>query len=244
MKRRIKNAAKFLLTGTCQIDQKRHKANEFVEWLGFANAGMLDPGNIYCIEYAIEHLPSDSPVVEIGSFCGLSTNMISFYLRKSGKANLLITADKWTFEGAEVSADLLEGTAITHGLYKAFVKESYIRNISFFSKDHLPYTVEAFSDDFFERWSADKKERDVLGRSIQLGGKISFAYIDGNHTYDFAKRDFEHVDEHLEKGGFILFDDSSKDSQFDVYKVVLEILKGKRYEVVVNNPNYMLRKIR
>ncbi len=32
--------------------------------------------------------------------------------------------------------------------------------------------------------------QDILGRDIQLGGPLSFVYIDGNHQYDFAKETF------------------------------------------------------
>ena len=53
--------------------------DEYVEWLCFANAGMLDRGNLYCFDYAIRNLPSSAPLIEIGSFCGLSTNLITYY---------------------------------------------------------------------------------------------------------------------------------------------------------------------
>jgi hypothetical protein len=204
---------------------------------------MLDNGNIYCFEYAIEQLPSENPIIEIGSFCGLSTSLITFYLEKYRKSNKLITCDKWIFEGAEISSNLLEGSNITHLQYKNFVKETFIRNISFFSKDHLPYTIEQFSDDFFSLWDIQKTETDVLGRQIQLGGKISFAYIDGNHTYEFAKKDFENVDKYLENGGFILFDDSGDNSKWEVRKVIDEIKKSGKYEVIIKNPNYLIRKV-
>jgi len=205
---------------------------------------MLDNGNLYCFEYAIEHLPSNSPVIEIGSFCGLSTNVISFYLQKFNKLNKLITADKWIFEGGENANEFLTGSNITHNEYKLFVKESYVRNTAFFSKNHLPYTIEQFSDDFFKLWAEEKNETDVHGRQIKLGGKISFAYIDGNHTYPFAKRDFENVDKYLETGGFILFDDSGDDSIWEVNKLIQEIKKEDRYQVIVNNPNYLIKKLR
>jgi ATP-dependent RNA circularization protein (DNA/RNA ligase family) len=77
-----------------------------------------------------------------------------------------------------------------------------------------------------------------------LGGTISFAYIDGNHTYDFAKRDFENADKYLEVGGVILFDDSSDDSIWEVNKVIEEIKKEGRYEIIIKNPNYLIKKIR
>jgi hypothetical protein len=223
--------------------QKKHTPFEFVEWLRFANAGMLDLGNLYCYEYAIKNLPSDNPIIEVGSFCGLSTNLITFYLQHFSKNNKVFTCDKWIFEGGEDQEALLSGSTLKHKEYREFVKETYMRNISFFSKHNLPYTIECFSDEFFSLWEKKEKKKDIFGREIELGGNISFAYIDGNHTYEFAKRDFVNTDKWLEKGGFILFDDSSDFSSWEVRKVISEIKQSGRYEVVVANPNYLVRKI-
>lgn len=242
MEKILKKAIRLFLKGKHLSNQMQAKPYKFIRWLKYANAGMLHDGNVYCIEYAIENLPSDNPIIEIGSFCGLSTNLISFYLRKFNKPNNLITSDKWVFEGAEVPNAFLEGSNITYNQYKAFVKETYIRNISFFSKDHLPCTIEEFSDDFFILWSEEKLVIDVTGRKIKLGGKISFAYIDGNHTYEYAKRDFENVDKYLEIGGFILFDDSADNSGWQLCKVIEEIKNGRNYEIIINNPNYLIKK--
>jgi len=214
----------------------------FGKWLRFANAGMLRTENIDSIEYAIKNLPSENPMIEIGSFCGLSTNIITFYLSSFNKKNKLFTADKWIFEGAENQNEFLEGSSIRNEEYRNFVKETYIRNVSFFCNGRLPYTIELFSDDFFNLWKQNSTASDVFGREVQLGGKISFAYIDGNHTYEYAKRDFENVDANLEKGGFILFDDSGKYSGFGVYKVIKEIIGKGEYTVVTKNPNYLMQK--
>jgi hypothetical protein len=243
MKRQFKKVINLFWKGKEVLKQKQAKPYGFISWLRFANSGMLNNGNLYCLEYAIEHLPSDKPIIEIGSFCGLSTNLISFYLQKNKKSNQIITSDKWIFEGAEVSNNFLEGSNIVHQEYREFVKGTYIRNVSFFSKGHLPYTIEEFSDDFFKLWEEGKSVVDVMGRQVQLGGKISFAYIDGNHTYEFAKRDFENADKYLEIGGFILFDDSADSSDWEVRKVIAEIKKAGKYEVVIKNPNYLIKKI-
>jgi hypothetical protein len=82
----------------------------------------------------------------------------------------------------------------------------------------------------------------VLGRNVQLGGAISFCYIDGNHAYEYAKRDFENCHNFLEPGGFILFDDSADGSGWDVCNVVSEVQRSGRYELVIKNPNYLFRK--
>jgi hypothetical protein len=54
-------------------------SDDYINWLSFANSGMLHRGNLYCFDYAIEHLPTEAPIIEIGSFCGLSANVITYY---------------------------------------------------------------------------------------------------------------------------------------------------------------------
>ena len=53
---------------------------------------------------------------------------------------------------------------------------------------------------------------------------------------------FANCDEYLEGGGFLLFDDSSDGSGYEVCRVVQEVLKNGRYELVAKNPNYFFRK--
>ena len=216
-------------------------SNEYINWLCFANAGILDRGNLYCFDDAIKNLSSDHPVVEIGSFCGLSTNIIAYYLMKHHKDNKVITSDKWIFEGAEKGGTLGDST-ILHSDYRSYVKESFIRNIRMFSPHNLPFAIEATSDEFFKLWEANSTYSDVLGREIELGGEISFCYIDGNHTYEFAKRDYVNTDKYLEKGGFVLFDDSSDDSPYGCKHLMGEIINSGHYELVIKNPNYLFRK--
>jgi len=228
-----------------QVMQNKAEPDLFLNWLQFANAGMLNKGNIYSVEYVTKHLPSANPVIEIGSFCGLSTNVISHYLRKSKKSNKLITCDKWIFERGDDAYEVnLGSSAITHNEYRQFVKDAFIRNVKFFSNG-LPYTIEELSDDFFHLWDEEKQIDDVMGRSVQLGGPISFAYIDGNHSYEFAKNDFYNVDRYLDVGGFILFDDSADYyDQFGVNRLMKEIMKLANYKLVIKNPNYLFKKVK
>lgn len=213
----------------------------FIKRLSFANAGMMHPGNVHCFEYVAKHSNSDSPILEIGSFCGLSTNAINHFYSLNGKKNKFFTSDKWEFESTE-DQETVNQSGITGADYSNFVKESYKRNVRFFSKENLPYTIEAFSDEFFQLWDEKKRVQDVFDRTVDLGGKFSFVFIDGNHTYEYAKRDFENTDKHLEVGGYILFDDSSVFSPFGCALLMKEIEKMDRYEVVIKNPNYLFRK--
>jgi len=191
----------------------------YIEWLRYANVGMLTKGNLYCFDYAIRNLTSDAPIVEIGPFCGLSTNAIAYYKRKHGRKNRFINCDRWEF-GPFVASDTLCERPV-HEM-EAFIRDNYIRNIEMFSRDDLPYTIELGSDDFFAAWGKGETRVDMLGREIGLGGQISFAYIDGDHSYAAARRDFENVDRFLEPGGFILFDDSSDYANWESRKVAQE----------------------
>jgi hypothetical protein len=216
-------------------------SDDYTIWLSFANAGMLNKGNLYCLDHAISHLPTNDPIVEIGSFAGLSVNLITYYKRKYGRANKLITCDKWDFEGAK-PGKMLGESPILHDDYRQFVRDTFIRNVRFFSGYDLPYTVEMFSDELFGAWRSGQASPDVFGRQVQLGGPISFCYIDGNHSYEFARRDFEHTDEFLVSGGFILFDDSADGSKWQVCRVIEEVKASGRYDVVAANPNYLFVK--
>jgi hypothetical protein len=214
--------------------------DEFVQWLSFANAGMLNRGNLLCIDYAVANLPSANPIVEIGSFCGLSTNLIAYYMRKHGVGSPLFTCDRWEFEGAD---ETIGDPGISRAAYRDFVRESFIRNLKMFSGKMLPHTIEMVSDDFFGAWAAGRRTADVFDRQVQLGGAISFCYIDGNHSYEFARRDFENTHRFLEVGGFVLFDDSADGSTWEVCRVVEEIKSRGDYRLVVKNPNYLFQRV-
>ncbi len=219
-------------------------SSEYINWLTFANPGMLDRGNIDCMDYAIRHLPGGAPIVEIGSFCGLSTNVLAYLKEKHNVRNALITCDRWIFEGAENGGPLGDSSTVTHDDYRSFVRESFLRNVRMFSRADLPFTIELFSDEFFDAWAGNSRRRDVFGREVTLGGPMGFCYIDGNHTYDFARRDFENCDRYLEPGGFLLFDDSADDSEWGVRRVVREVAGSGRYRLVAKKPNYFFQKLK
>lgn len=200
------------------------------------------PENLYCIDYAVKHLPTQDPVIEIGSFLGMSTNMLAYFLRKHQRANVLFTCDRWEFE--EKEKQYYEQTlGISANLTKEFVKESFTRNLRFFSHARVPNTVELFSDEFFDKWSRNENTQDVFGAQAALGGPISFAYVDGNHTLEFLRRDFINIDRYLVKNGFIFFDDSAPHLQCDVPAFMKEVRKSGRYQLVMKNPNYLWKKI-
>lgn len=213
-------------------------SDAYTNWLRTMNAGMLHRGNLYCFDYAVRNMPAGGRIVEIGSFCGLSANAITYYKRKAGVTTPLVTCDGWIFY--KLPETDIYGSPKSIPEYREYVMETFRRNVSFYSSDDLPHTVESNSDDFFAAWRAGTATKDVFGRDVQLGGPISFAYIDGNHTYPFVRRDVENATEFLLPGGFLLLDDSSSG---DPQRVAREIAKNDdRYELVARNPNYLFRK--
>jgi hypothetical protein len=217
-------------------------ADEYVTWVYYVNAGMLDRGNLYCFDFAMQHLPSEAPILEIGSFCGLSTNLLGYYKRQRGRSNALLTCEDWSFGGAAPGPEF-PTSRLAIEEYRALVKETFLRNVKMFSARDLPGTVEISAEDFFAAWRKASTVIDVFGTTRRLGGPLSFCYIDGNHSYESAERDFLNCDEFVEPGGFILFDDSSDDSAFQgVRRVVAEVKDSPKYRLVMKNPNYLFQK--
>jgi hypothetical protein len=211
-------------------------SNEFTEWLCSANAGWLNRGNLLGFEIGVRELPVDTAIVEIGSYLGLSTNLIAYYKRQHSRQERMVTCDCWR---PYVPKDALPNPSA----FSAFTRQTYIQNIQMFSSQDLPWTIEATSDVFFESWRRKLKARDVLGRPIALGGPIGFCYIDALHSYEASWKDFSNADQYLVPGGHVLFDDSSDDSNWGVKQTVARIAQLPNYELVFKNPNYMFRKI-
>jgi hypothetical protein len=220
--------------------QTRIIEDEYLLWLSYANSGMVERGNYYLIDYAIQRLPSAAPILEIGAFCGLSTNIISHFKRKYRLTNRLLTCDKWNFENVNGRTSIADSPVLFSD-YRAFVRQSYIRNVRMFSADDLPFTIEMTSDEFFDCWEKRAPVADIFERTLSLGGPLSFCYIDGNHTYEYAKRDFLSCDSFLESGGFILFDDSTL-RNFGVWRLMPEIISDGKYKLIDTNPYHLFQK--
>ncbi len=200
------------------------------------------------MDHAIERMPDEGRMLEIGSFAGLSTNQIRGLKRRHGRKTPLVTCDPWSFEGVDMDVRV-GGHPITFREYADFLRETYIRNVRFFSRDNPPATAQMFSDDFFRAWDRHERVRDVVsGGMIELGGPLCFCFIDGDHSYAAAKRDFENTDRHLVRGGYILFDDSGDDvlgpdgKPWGSWRVAKEVEAIGRYEMVMKTPNYLFRK--
>lgn len=208
--------------------------------------GMLHKGNVYLMDHAIQHMPEGGNVLEIGSYGGLSTNLLIYLMNKYHREEKLFTCDPWIYEGyfdeGKKDPKTIDGRTDVHRTaYMKHIKNSFIQSTLLLSKEQLPYTIEMTSDHFFAAYDKSEEVTDVFGRTISLGGPISFAYIDGNHAYEYVKRDFENISKHLMKDGFILFDDSWDKAGFGSSKFMQEVKEDGRFRFIDKNPNYLFQ---
>lgn len=221
--------------------RSRIASDEYVNWLCAVVGGWLFPGdgNLAAFDHAVRHMPVGGAVIEVGSFLGLSTNIIAYLLIKYSRPNVFFTAEPWIFEGTEKPfGGYFDASTET---YRRYVKEVFKKNVALFSPSHVPFTVETTSNRFFDAWDVGAEIQDVFERTTRLGGGISFAYIDGAHTHEAVRADFFNVDRHLLPGGYILLDDTSDLSQFECRRIVADIDRNS-YDLVFKTPHYFFRK--
>jgi hypothetical protein len=221
--------------------------NETLEWMNYSFASPENGFPLrkqYSCRYALERLPSEAPIIEIGVFSGRSTNFLIYLQESLNLSNRLITTDPWRF-----GSDKRLNINVTMEDYQNQIKEQFIRNMSFWHQDSLPESFDMNSDNFFSKWTTDSELGTLFSKTSKLGGEISFCYLDGDHSYEQVKKDFTNIDKILQAQGFIFFDDSDR-YHLDAgkmangcYKLVCEILKTKRYVVAIKNPNYLLQKV-
>jgi len=218
------------------------QSDEYITWLCWILGGFLTPehGNLRAFDHAVRHMPAGGAMLEIGSFLGLSTNIIAYLTIKYHRDNPFFTCDPWIFENTDKPVGGYFD--VSSEAFRDYAKRIFMENAIIFSGAKKPKSIEAYSDQFFELWHLGSTTEDVFGRLVTLGGPISFAYIDGAHTYNAAKGDFLGVAQHLLPGGFIFFDDSADDSGWEVTRVIAEVKQNPSYEIVFNTPNYLFRK--
>lgn len=209
--------------------------------------GMLHEGNIYLMDYAIKNMPESEYVLEIGSWAGLSTNLLLHLMKKYDRKAQFLGCDPWMYgyqeteEGERFTIDGRDD--ISKADYMAYIKNGFMASARLFHKANLPYTFHLKSDEFFEYFDQKTPITDVFDRTTTLEGQISFAYIDGNHTYEFVKRDFENVNRRLAPNGLILFDDSFDGAGFGSAHFMKEIKQHPQFKIIARNPNYLVQKI-
>jgi len=210
---------------------------------------MLHEGNIYLMNHAIKNMPAEGAILEIGSWAGLSTNLLLHLIKKYNRKHKLFSCDPGIYEGLHDHSGIINlnidgGYDILRESYMEYIQQAYINSVKLFHRDNLPYAFHLTSDAFFAALRQKEVKTDLLKRTTKLDIKYSFCYIDGNHAYEHAKRDFENTDKYLLPDGFILLDDSANGSSFGSSKLIKEIKNRNDYRITACNPHYLVQKIR
>ena len=141
-------------------------------------------------------MPNEGAIIEIGSFLGLSTNIIALPDPKNTAGTTeIFNCDPWCFEEAEKPIGGYFDASSKE--FREYVMKVFATSLELFSKNRKPYAIEGTSEQFLRQWKSESAVKDVFGRETVLGGPISFAYIDGAHTYEAAKNDFLGIDRYL-----------------------------------------------
>jgi len=230
---------------------KKIKTDDFISRLrsSVIGEGMLHEGNIYLMDYAIKNIPNNGIVFEIGSYAGLSTNLLLHLLEKHNQIHKLYSCDAWIYEGYhdcnENIKTYIDGREdIDRVNYMNYIKNAFINASQLLHPKRLPYTCHLYSDNLFKKWNLNENLTDVFGRQFTIQENIAFAYIDGDHSYKQTKSDFENVDSKLLVNGFVLIDDSGIEMPFGSAKFAKEVRKYKNYKLIATNPNHLFQKIR
>ncbi|NHM00504.1 class I SAM-dependent methyltransferase [Flavobacterium difficile] len=226
------------------------KQDDFISRLrcSVIGEGMLHEGNIFLLDYAIQNMPNEGIVLEIGCYGGLSTNLIIHLLKKHKKGNPFMGCDAWVYEGYHDHLGnkdtYIDGRIdISRTAYTQYIKNAFITSTLFLHAKNLPHTCHLTSDLFFDKWQHNEVFTDVFDRDFKINERIAFAYIDGDHSYEQTKKDFENVASRLMVNGYVLIDDSAKNMTFGSAKFIKEIQKNKDFKLIDSNPNFLFQKI-
>jgi hypothetical protein len=217
-------------------------ADEYINWLCSMIGGWLEPrsGNLAAFVYALKHLPATGAVVEIGSFLGASTNVLTYLSQKHADGRPVFNCDPWIFEHTEkpIGGYFNAGTPE----FRDYAVRTFIQNARTFSGRNLPHSFEMASGEFLKRWAGNEECADLFGRRVKLGGPIAFAYVDGDHTYEGADADMRGIVPHLVPGGLIFMDDSADGCPFGSGRVAQEFQSNPNFSVVFKTGHYLFRR--
>jgi hypothetical protein len=177
--------------------------------------------------YLLERLPQDTIGAEIGVHKGDFSNLILQIL----KPEKLYLIDPWKHEDSDTYKDAWyggmagEGQSEMDARYRG-VLERFKSNISSGQVE----VVRGFSDELSEQFSDEY---------------FDWVYIDGNHLYEFVKKDLELYYQKTKTGGYITGDDYGLVGWWEdgVKKAVDEFVESYPVKtIVIKNHQFILQK--
>lgn len=182
----------------------------------------------------------EGDVLEIGSWCGRSSVVLGKAAQQLGVklhcVDLFPNKEDW-YENADGTYSFaVEIDGEKYGGYgtQTVYKEPFENAIlSMYNKQNKG-TLEIFKENIKNRGLENiikpyKGDSSVFDKIFQ--GKLRFAFVDGDHSYEATRKDIEVVENYLVCGGFIAFDDA-----FSYYEGVNEAIR----EFIIDSKKYDL----
>lgn len=173
----------------------------------YVQTGMAEDHVLALFDTAYSLADGDPVVVEIGSWLGRSAVALSLGIKRK-KGAVLYCIDPFNADSDPVSAKNLGGIAQELGVP---LLELFTRNVKRYGSYKHVRPLQGYSTDFSKDWN---KPIDML-------------FIDGNHSYEGAKRDFLEWSPFVKPGGYLAMHDVSNDPNFkhpDPIKVAREFI--------------------
>ncbi len=143
-------------------------------------------------------------IVEIGSYRGAST----------------IALAQGSLDGPNVpvfAIDPHDFTSMVGYTFSMSDSAYFMQNMLLAGVAHLVRPITLFSYEVYDGWRRP----------------ISLLWIDGDHSYDAVKQDFERFGQYLLPDAVAAFHDS-KNKKFDVYRLIEEIRASGQYDEIAN----------
>ena len=173
-------------------------------------SGQCDDLKLLALAHLIRLIP-EGDLVEIGSLSGRSAFAIG-WLAKQYRIGNLICVDPWNIDKIEdqgakakiLNSELSEGSNVLdfEKIFYSFIGAvSLLDNVGFIRDISEKAVVHYKSASMQGRLSSSE-----LGE-IALQGKIAMLHIDGNHRYDYVRKDILAWEPLVMPGGWVLLDD-------------------------------------
>jgi predicted O-methyltransferase YrrM len=183
--------------------------------------GWLSLNEAYHLFDGARSLPGKSTIVEIGSWKGKST----YCLAKGLRSGTVYAIDPFNSAGEEGSAQVYQQKSANEDLLSVFKENMASRGMS---QKVVPW--KGYSQDFVNKVDS-----------------INFLFIDGDHSIEGARYDFDHYSPRLVKGGLIAFHDyDAKRTQFGPTWVIENVVKpsGNFEQIGVFDTLWLGRKVK
>ena len=166
--------------------------------------GLLGEAEAHLLGTVAACVPRGGAIVEIGSFKGKSTVVLSKIAAHYGLGPV-VAIDPHNFNNAELEAHRTSPEASSY--------DEFVRNLASAGVGDRVEIHRAYSTEIAPRWIRP----------------ISFLWIDGDHSYAGAKADFDGFARHLVPGGVVAFHDALHEFAGPIRVFVEEVLRSDRY---------------